>query len=223
MIQSIWLLTFRFLDTVTDDEFKLFFEKFGTLVDSVVMFDRDTGRSRGFGFITYEDPMVSRKLLMMGNEKAETKDPLKLVGRVEMQGKMCEVKAATPKERGHKVRKEVIMKQKCAPQGEACYEDVQVDNQFEMYGYNYPDPRMCYYPPLQYNISYGHHYYTNYPLLMNPAVPMEINPQLGSPISFVPPVGIPFIAPPPHPHGGVLPIEAENFTETPCGEVNEEI
>jgi RNA recognition motif-containing protein len=42
---------------VTSDEFQEFFEQFGQLVDSVVMFDRETQRSRGFGFVTFEDPV----------------------------------------------------------------------------------------------------------------------------------------------------------------------
>ena len=43
------------LFTVTDEEFLEFFSQFGTVVDAKVMFDRDTGRSRGFGFVTFED------------------------------------------------------------------------------------------------------------------------------------------------------------------------
>jgi len=43
--------------SVTDPEFKEFFSKFGELREAVVMFDRDTGRSRGFGFVTYVDPV----------------------------------------------------------------------------------------------------------------------------------------------------------------------
>ncbi|KAJ3051103.1 hypothetical protein HK097_007928, partial [Rhizophlyctis rosea] len=31
------------------------FSKFGTVTDSVVMVDRETGRSRGFGFVTFEN------------------------------------------------------------------------------------------------------------------------------------------------------------------------
>jgi RNA recognition motif-containing protein len=42
---------------VTEDEFRDFFAAYGALVDSVVMFDRETGRSRGFGFVTFEDPV----------------------------------------------------------------------------------------------------------------------------------------------------------------------
>ena len=42
---------------VTDPEFRFFFSQFGELQESVVMFDRETRRSRGFGFVTYVDPV----------------------------------------------------------------------------------------------------------------------------------------------------------------------
>jgi RNA recognition motif-containing protein len=32
-----------------------FFSKFGQVVDATVMVDRETGRSKGFGFVTFED------------------------------------------------------------------------------------------------------------------------------------------------------------------------
>lgn len=31
------------------------FEQFGSVADAVVVTDRDTGRSRGFGFVTFND------------------------------------------------------------------------------------------------------------------------------------------------------------------------
>jgi len=38
----------------TDDEtFKAYFSKYGELVDYVVMKDKESGKSRGFGFVTY--------------------------------------------------------------------------------------------------------------------------------------------------------------------------
>lgn len=40
---------------MTDDVFFQYFEKFGKTVDSVVMYDKLTKRSRGFGFVTFED------------------------------------------------------------------------------------------------------------------------------------------------------------------------
>ncbi|XP_052060985.1 heterogeneous nuclear ribonucleoprotein 27C-like [Mytilus californianus] len=33
-----------------------YFSKFGPLSDAVVIMDRETGRSRGFGFVTFRDP-----------------------------------------------------------------------------------------------------------------------------------------------------------------------
>ncbi|KAL4080194.1 glycine-rich rna binding protein [Scleroderma yunnanense] len=40
----------------TDDTLRQAFSQFGQVVDSIVMRDRDTGRSRGFGFVTYSTP-----------------------------------------------------------------------------------------------------------------------------------------------------------------------
>lgn len=36
--------------------------RFGKVEDAVVMYDKKTGRSRGFGFITYDNPDVVRKV-----------------------------------------------------------------------------------------------------------------------------------------------------------------
>ena len=40
-----WIVTVR--------EFTPFFEQFGEVIDSVVMHDRQSRRSRGFGFVTF--------------------------------------------------------------------------------------------------------------------------------------------------------------------------
>ncbi|KAJ0727130.1 putative RNA recognition motif domain, nucleotide-binding alpha-beta plait domain superfamily [Helianthus annuus] len=42
----------------TIDTFVKYFGKYGDLTDSVIMKDRQTGRLRGFGFVTYADPLV---------------------------------------------------------------------------------------------------------------------------------------------------------------------
>ncbi len=38
----------------TDDGLRSAFERFGPLTEAKVIHDRDTGRSRGFGFVTFE-------------------------------------------------------------------------------------------------------------------------------------------------------------------------
>jgi hypothetical protein len=37
----------------TDETLKSTFEEFGTVTDSIIMRDRETGRARGFGFVTF--------------------------------------------------------------------------------------------------------------------------------------------------------------------------
>lgn len=39
----------------TEEGLRQAFEEFGAVVDARVITDRDTGRSRGFGFVTFED------------------------------------------------------------------------------------------------------------------------------------------------------------------------
>ena len=41
--------------TTTEDDLREVFEKHGKLVSVKVITDRETGRSRGFGFVEYED------------------------------------------------------------------------------------------------------------------------------------------------------------------------
>jgi RNA-binding protein Musashi len=73
---------------VTDHAFLDYFTQFGQVIDSVVMVDRVTKRSRGFGFVTFANENDAAKLL--------TAIPGK-TGYVMINGKQCEVKASTPK------------------------------------------------------------------------------------------------------------------------------
>ncbi|KAF6001038.1 hypothetical protein F1559_001738 [Cyanidiococcus yangmingshanensis] len=60
-----------------------YFEKFGKLVDAVVMRNRNTGQPRGFGFVTFEDEEVARVVASME--------------RHELDGRMVETKVAVPR------------------------------------------------------------------------------------------------------------------------------
>jgi hypothetical protein len=60
----------------------------------VVMYDHVTHRSRGFGFVTFEDASVCSYLLSMGHEANATEQS---VGRIQMRGKTVEIKSAEPK------------------------------------------------------------------------------------------------------------------------------
>ncbi|CAK9182254.1 unnamed protein product [Ilex paraguariensis] len=70
--------------TVTENDFKNYFDQFGTITDIVVIYDHNTHRPRGFGFITYD------------SEDAVDKAMHKTFH--ELKGKMVEVKRAVPKE-----------------------------------------------------------------------------------------------------------------------------
>ncbi|XP_027330603.1 heterogeneous nuclear ribonucleoprotein 1-like isoform X2 [Abrus precatorius] len=70
--------------TITESDFKKYFDQFGSITDVVVMYDHNTQRPRGFGFITYDSEEAVDKVLYKTFH--------------ELNGKMVEVKRAVPKE-----------------------------------------------------------------------------------------------------------------------------
>ncbi|GJU55397.1 heterogeneous nuclear ribonucleoprotein 1-like protein [Tanacetum coccineum] len=70
--------------SVTESDFRCYFDQFGLLTDVVVMYDHNTQRPRGFGFITYDSEESVDKVLLRTFH--------------ELNGKMVEVKRAVPKE-----------------------------------------------------------------------------------------------------------------------------
>ncbi|KAK4646663.1 hypothetical protein QC761_212560 [Podospora bellae-mahoneyi] len=66
----------------TDHEFREYFAQFGRVVDATLMMDKDTGRPRGFGFVTFESEA--------GVEAC-------LSANLEIHGKPIEVKKAQPR------------------------------------------------------------------------------------------------------------------------------
>ncbi|KAI8550119.1 hypothetical protein RHMOL_Rhmol06G0079700 [Rhododendron molle] len=70
--------------SVTEREFRGYFERFGLITDVVVMHDNATNRPRGFGFITFDSE--------------EAVDDVTKKSFHELSGKLVEVKRAVPKE-----------------------------------------------------------------------------------------------------------------------------
>uniref|UniRef100_A0A0C9QX65 TSA: Wollemia nobilis Ref_Wollemi_Transcript_1826_2202 transcribed RNA sequence n=1 Tax=Wollemia nobilis TaxID=56998 RepID=A0A0C9QX65_9CONI len=70
--------------TVTEDDFRKYFEQFGSITDVVVMYDHVSQRPRGFGFITFDSEEAVDKVVMKTFHQ--------------LHDKMVEVKRALPKE-----------------------------------------------------------------------------------------------------------------------------
>lgn len=51
----------------TKESLQSAFESYGEVVDAVVISDRDTGRSRGFGFVTYKNEEDGKNALQAMN------------------------------------------------------------------------------------------------------------------------------------------------------------
>ena len=71
---------------VTDEELGQFFSQAGEIVSAEIIVDRDTGRSRGFGFVEMRDEKGFRKALKLHDE--------------DLNGRMVLVREAKP-EGGH--------------------------------------------------------------------------------------------------------------------------
>ncbi|CAM6082193.1 unnamed protein product [Calypogeia fissa] len=70
--------------SITDDEFKSYFTRFGHVVEHQIMQDHSTGRSRGFGFVTFDSEQTVEDILAQGKMH-------------ELGGKQVEIKKAEPK------------------------------------------------------------------------------------------------------------------------------
>ncbi|CAL8469302.1 g8843 [Coccomyxa elongata] len=71
----------------TEESFREYFGQFGDITEAQIMQDHTSGRSRGFGFITYEEEAAIEKVFAKGRMH-------------ELAGKNVEVKRATPKGSG---------------------------------------------------------------------------------------------------------------------------
>ena len=54
---------------VSDDQLREAFQAFGDVEDSIILKDRATGRSRGFGFVTFTDEGAADEAIAAMHEK----------------------------------------------------------------------------------------------------------------------------------------------------------
>lgn len=63
---------------VTEEDYKQFFEQYGTVIDAQLMIDKDSGRPRGFGFVTFDseqamNTILAQPLLILKDKPIEVK------------------------------------------------------------------------------------------------------------------------------------------------------
>ncbi|KAL6568269.1 hypothetical protein OROHE_003953 [Orobanche hederae] len=73
--------------SLNEDDLREYFSSYGNVVDNQIMIDHQTGRSRGFGFVTFENEDAVEKIVSNGRMH-------------EIGGKHVEVKRAEPKRSG---------------------------------------------------------------------------------------------------------------------------
>ena len=79
--------------TTGDEQFKTAFQKFGTVAEAKVILDQETGRSRGFGFVTFSDDEA-------GTRAIQEMNGAEFEGRVIRVDEAQERSARPPGERG---------------------------------------------------------------------------------------------------------------------------
>lgn len=55
--------------SITTDQLRDFFAAAGTITDAIVIMDKMSGRSKGFGFVEFATPEEAAKAIEMFNEK----------------------------------------------------------------------------------------------------------------------------------------------------------
>ena len=57
--------------SINSDSLKELFSQYGEITEAVVITDRETGRSKGFGFVTFASEESAQKALDMGGKEVE--------------------------------------------------------------------------------------------------------------------------------------------------------
>jgi RNA recognition motif-containing protein len=71
--------------SMTDDDLRALFEEYGEVASAKIIFDRDTNRSKGFGFVEFNDDDAAKKAIDALNN-------------TEVQGRTIVVNEARPQE-----------------------------------------------------------------------------------------------------------------------------
>lgn len=59
--------------SITSDALRDLFAQYGEISEAIVIIDRDTGRSKGFGFVTFVNEADAQKALEMDGKEVEGK------------------------------------------------------------------------------------------------------------------------------------------------------
>lgn len=57
--------------SINETSLKELFSKYGEITEAIVITDRDTGRSKGFGFVTFANEESAQKALEMSGKEVE--------------------------------------------------------------------------------------------------------------------------------------------------------
>lgn len=200
------------LPDLSQSEFKQYFETYGRVTDAVLMFDKNSNRPRGFGFVTFESPDAVEDVMRNYHDHY-------------LKGKWVEVKKAQPRESGPKSdtrsngRNSPGRVQRSSPSNQHPINNYPTSNAYNN-GYPPPNPYNDAYGPSDYephhsvpydydpynSVAYGvhsqsqmpsrssfHNYdayaYTQQPAPISYGAPPDAYPQQGTPISYGAPPG----------------------------------
>jgi RNA recognition motif-containing protein len=101
---------------------RAFFSNFGKVVDATVMVDRETGRSKGFGFVTFEDnsndSQLVGKLGLILDDKQVTPSSFVMMFLVDLRSSffpsLLRLKSRRPNHAANAISNEVIQAHKTA-------------------------------------------------------------------------------------------------------------
>ncbi|KAL5198113.1 hypothetical protein ABZP36_001625 [Zizania latifolia] len=146
-------------DNITEDEFRTYFESFGTVTDVVVIYDSLTNRSRGFGFVTFDSDEAVRKVMEQSFH--------------DLKGTRVEAKIAIPKDSQYYHSGRGRGSRNFGGRGHVGYDGPSYQPYNERYGfYNgympQPVPTHPYYPGIYYGMG-GYPYVNAYSNLGVPA------------------------------------------------------